>query len=183
MLAPLFVPVALDVPPFCCALALLLWPLACCALPDAVVVEPLLWLLSDAFVLLLLVPDVWLLDCGVLCVLDDADVEVEDAAAADAAEVEADDESEAAEYAALCAVLLALCDASFCESMLCCRVCENGWALAASADAPVGELPDEPSSELINESGDMADPVYPVNPLDVQMRTLKWGIERVIKRV
>lgn len=58
VLASLFVPVALDVPPFCCTLVLLLWPLACCALLDAVVVEPLLWLLSDAFVLLLLLADV-----------------------------------------------------------------------------------------------------------------------------
>jgi hypothetical protein len=176
VLAPLFVPVALDVPPFCCALALLLWPLPCCALLDAVVLVPLLWLLPDAFVLLLLL-EVWLLDCDVFCVLDDEDAEVED---------EGDDGSEAAEApedAALCAVLLALCDASFCESMLCWSVCENGWALAASADVPVGELPNEPSSELTNESGDMVDPVYPVNPLDVRMEPFKWAIERAIKRV
>lgn len=159
VLVSLFVPVAFDVPPFCCALALLLWPLPCCALLDAVVLVPLLWLLPDVLVLLPLL-DAWLPDCDVFCVLDDEAAEVED---------EGDDGAEAAEDAALCAALLALCDASFCESMLCCRVCENGWALAASADAPVGELPDEPSSELINESGDMVDPVYPVNPLDVQM--------------
>ena len=118
-----------------------------------------------------------------LCVLDDADAEVEE----DDDAAEADDESEAAEDIVLCAALLALCDASFCESMLCCRVCaNNGWALAASTGALVDELPDEPSRELINESGDMADPVCPVNPLDVRMVRMglpKRIIKRAIKRV
>ncbi len=74
---------------------------------------------------------------------------------------------------ALCAAVLALCAASFCESMLCCKVCENGCVLAVSAGELVGELLDEPNSELIDESGDMADPVYPVNPVKFRSMPVK----------
>jgi hypothetical protein len=166
-----FVPVAFDELPFCCAVVLLLWLLDCCALLDDVGVVLLLWLPPEALALLL--PDAWPLDCDVFWLLDD-----------EAAEVDEDDggEDEVPEDDALFALLLALCDAPLWESMLCCKVCENGKALAASADAPVGEPPDALNSELINESGDMADPVYPVNPLDVRKEPAKRDIKRMGKQ-
>jgi hypothetical protein len=81
---------------------------------------------------------------------------------------------------ALCAALLVFCGALFCESMLCCKVCENGWLLTMSTGEFVCELPDEPNSELIYESGDMADPVYPGIPVKFRScrscgQAVKWS--------
>jgi hypothetical protein len=118
---------------------------------------------------------------------DEDEGEVEDVAPADAeAPAEAPEAAEAPEPAedpALCGLLLAPGDALFCESMLCCKVCANGWALAVSADVPVGELPTALRSELISESGDMADPVYPVNPLDIRNEPARRSVKRMIERV
>jgi hypothetical protein len=65
--------------------------------------------------------------------------------------------------------MLAFCAASVCASMLCCKVCENSCALAESAGELPGVLFDEPNSELIYESGDMVNPVYPVNPVKFRL--------------
>ncbi len=136
---------------------LLLLPVPCCVLPDdeaeVVPLLPaalLLWLPAALLELLLL--EVWLFDCADACAL------------ADAADADADGDGAGvgAGAGALGAAVLALCAALFCESMLCCKVCANGWALELSGVLLVGELSDEPNSELINDSGDMADPVYPV---------------------
>jgi hypothetical protein len=151
----------LPVPlPACCDVELLLLVPLCCVLPEdeaEVVLLPslllLLWLLLALLVLFVLL-ELWLFDGAGVGALAEDDGVGEGAGADVGAGVGA---------GALCAALLVLCEASFCESMLCCKVCENGWVLTMSTGEFVCELPDEPNSELIYESGDMADPVYPVN--------------------
>jgi hypothetical protein len=164
----------------------LLCPLLCCGSPvDAVVVVPL-WLVPDVFALLLLL-EVWVLACEVVWLLEfDAAEAVELAEDEDEDEDAEEPEDEAPEdpdddedAAALCALLLALCAALLCELMLCCKVCEKGSALGVSADELVGELSNASKTALINESGDMAGPVYPVNPLDVRKTPAKRNIKRV----
>ena len=59
--------------------------------------------------------------------------------------------------------------------MLCCKVWPNGCALAVFCGALVGELLDASNSELISESGDMADPVYPVIPVDTGDAVMRSG--------
>jgi hypothetical protein len=156
-----------DVLPSCLAVVLLLFEAPCCVLPVlldddvAVVVVPLplvLGLLLAVFVLL---------DCEASCVLDEASVEEE---GGDGGDHDEEVDVSGVEAGASCVVLLALCEASFWKSILCCKVCANGWALAAlAAEFAVeltGELLEESNSEVINERGDMADPVYPVNPVN-----------------
>jgi hypothetical protein len=146
--------------PLCCVLPedeaeLVLLPLPLLLLPSLLLL--LLWLLLALLVLFVLL-ELWLFDgdgAGVGALAEDDGVG--EGAGADAGV------GVGAGAGALCAALFALCDASFCESMLCCKVCENGWVLTMSTGEFVCELPDEPNSELIYESGDMADPVYPVN--------------------
>jgi hypothetical protein len=146
---------------FCWVEPLLLLPVPCCVLPDddaevvpLLPVALLLWLLAALLLLVLLLLEVWLLGCADACAL---------AEAADA-DAEGDGAGVGAGAGALDASVLALCDELFCESMLCCKVCANGWTLELSGVMLVGELElsEEPNSELINDSGDMADPVYPV---------------------
>jgi hypothetical protein len=161
----------------CCDVEL--WPLAplCCALPEdeAEFVLPalppvllLLWLLPALLVLFVL-PELWLFDGAGVGVL-----------AADDGAGEGAGVGVGVGVGALCAALLVFCGALFCESMLCCKVCENGWLLTMSTGEFVCELPDEPNSELIYESGDMADPVYPGIPVKFRScrscgQAVKWS--------
>jgi len=148
----------------CCEVELLPLVPLCCVLPEddaervLLALLPslllLLWLLLALLVLFVL----WLFDGAGVGVLAEDDGVGEGAGADVGVGV-------GAGAGALCAAPLAPCDASFCESMLCCKVCENGWVLTMSTGEFVCELPDEPNSELIYESGDMADPAYPVNPV------------------
>ena len=136
-------------------------PAGSCALPDAAVeVVPPLSALSEPLaplallVLLLLLfalLDAWVSDCEAACVLAEEDCAGED-------EDEGDGEGAGAGASGG-----ALCAASFCESMLCCKVCANGCALVLFASEIVGVILDESASEPMNDSGDMADPVYPVS--------------------
>ena len=151
----------------CCDVELLPFAALCCVLPEdeaEFVLPPLLLALPLLLVLL------WLL----LALLVLLELWLSDGAGvgAGAGALAADDGAGEGAGAgvgvgagALCTLLLALCDASFCESMLCCKVCENGWLFTMSTGELVCELSDEPNSELIYESGDMADPVYPVSPV------------------
>lgn len=143
----------------CCELDLVPFAPLCCALPDdavEVVLLPLppLWLalllplprLALFWLLLALLVSVvlfelWLFAGAGAGVLADDDGVGEGAGA-----------GVGVGAGALCATLLV-----FCASMLCCKVCENGWLLTMSTGEFVCELPDEPNSELIYESGDMAD--------------------------
>ena len=151
----------------CCDVELLPFAALCCVLPEdeaEFVLPPLLLALPLLLVLLwLLLALLVLLE---LWLSDGAGVGVgAGALAADDGAGEGAGAGVGVGAGALCTLLLALCDASFCESMLCCKVCENGWLFTMSTGELVCELSDEPNSELIYESGDMADPVYPVNPV------------------
>ena len=109
---------------------------ACCgALDDEVLAAVLLLLLLDASVLFVEGSG----GGGASCTLEEDDDEDDEAAAADG---EDDDDGEDDGCFALCAA------ASFCESILCWRVCENGVTLAAAAAmaALVEVLLVEPSS-------------------------------------
>jgi hypothetical protein len=126
----------------------------------------LLWLLPALLVLFVL-PELWLFDGAGVGAL------AADDGAGEGAGV-------GVGVGALCAALLVFCGALFCESMLCCKVCENGWLLTMSTGEFVCELPDEPNSELIYESGDMADPVYPGIPVKFRScrscgQAVKWS--------
>ncbi|WP_342342378.1 hypothetical protein [Paraburkholderia phenazinium] len=156
----------LELLALCWVEPLLLLPVPCWVLPDdEAEVVPLLLvplaalLLWPAVVLLLLLFELWLLDCAAACAL------------AEAAAADGEGDAAGVGAGALGAGLLALCDALFCEPMLCCKVCANGTALEASGVLFVGELPEELNSELINDSGDMADPVYPMSPVKVRSST------------
>ena len=181
----------------CCDVVLLPLVPLCCALPDddaevvllslplpllLVLLLPLLllWLLLALLVLVVLL-ELWLFDGAGVGVLAEDDGVGEGAGAGVGVGVGA---------SALCATLLVFCDAPFCESILCCKVCENGWVLTTSTGEFVCELPDEPNSELIYESGDMADPVYPGIPVKFrscrsrgQAVKFKWSCAQARARV
>jgi hypothetical protein len=153
----------------CWVAPLLLVPVLCCVLPDdeaeavpllsVVLVALLLWL--PVALLLSLLFELGSLGCAAACAL------------AEAAVADAEGAGVGAGSGALGTGSLALDDASFCKSILCCKVCANGWAPEVSGALLVGELLEESNSELINDSGDMADPVYPVIPVNGRSRSAR----------
>lgn len=164
-----------EASPLRCDVELLSLLLACCVLPEDTVepvplpFAPLPLLALSVLLLLFALLDAWVFDCEAACALEEDDcASVEGAGAGDGA---------AACGGTLCAAVLALCAASFCESMLCCKVWPNGCALAVLSGELVGKLLEASNSELIGESGDMADPVYPVNPVGTGDAVMRSGAQ------
>ena len=154
----------------CCDVELSALPAPCCGLPEAAVevVPPLLapsaplalLVLLTSLPLLFVLLDAWVFDCDAACVFAGDDC-AGDGGGADAC------------GGVLCSAVLGLCAASFCESMLCCKVCANGCVLALFVSEIVGVVPDESASELTNDMGDIADPVYPVSPVKFRSAPVK----------